>query len=311
MDGPFFAPRKPNTVLAVAGPTASGKSSLAMELARTFDGEIVSCDSMQIYRGMDIGTAKDTLQEREEIPHHLIDLVDPDTPFSCAQYADAARAAISDILDRGKLPVLCGGTGLYLESAVYDRTLESPGESPELREMLGSRSDEENYAELVRVDPISAEAIHPNNRKRVIRALEIYRLSGIPKSQWDLSSRQHSSGFDCRILVLTASDREVLYRRIDQRVDRMMEAGLLNEVKSLNLSPDTTAGQAIGYKELSDYIRGACSLDEAVDRIKRASRNYAKRQITWFKRYPDACVLDICRKDADKNIVKLLLKSLI
>lgn len=307
----FFSERRSNTVLAVVGPTASGKSSLAMQLAEGLGGEIVCCDSMQIYRGMDIGTAKDSPEERQRIPHHLIDIVDPGTPFSCSQYAEAARAAINDILGRGKLPILCGGTGLYLESAVFDRTMTSPGEDAAVRSTLEERSDEENYAELSAVDLISAAAIHPNNRKRVIRALEIYRISGVPKSEWDRRSKDLASGYDARILVLTASDRSFLYDRIDRRVDRMLEEGLLDEVRRLRLSPESTAGQAIGYKELSDCLWGDGELDDAVEKIKRASRNYAKRQITWFKRYPDACTVDICNENECRNIVKLLLNSLI
>lgn len=307
----FFAKRQPNTVLAVVGPTASGKSALALTLAEGLDGEIISCDSMQIYRGMDIGTAKPTQAEMARIPHHLIDVADPETAFSCADYATLAREAIADVQSRGKLPILAGGTGLYLESAVYDRTMESPGENPALRAELETRSTEENHAQLRELDPISAAAIHPNNRKRVIRALEITLTTGIPKSEWDRRSREKSPGYDTRILVLTASDRDYLYRRIDDRVDQMMEAGLLDEVRRLNLSTDTTAGQAIGYKELSDYLSGRQSLCAAVDRIKQASRNYAKRQITWFKRYPGAMVCDICKTAECENIVKLLLNSLL
>ncbi len=306
----FFAKRQQNTVLAVAGPTASGKSALALTLAERLDGEIISCDSMQIYRGMDIGTAKPMQAEMARIRHHLIDVADPDTSFSCADYAELARKAIADVQRRGKLPILAGGTGLYLESAVYNRTMESPGGNPALRAELETRSTEENHARLRELDPISAEAIHPNNRKRVIRALEITMTTGIPKSEWDRRSREKSPGYDTRILVLTASDREYLYQRIDARVDQMMEAGLLEEVRRLNLSPDTTAGQAIGYKELSDYLCGRETLTAAVDRIKQASRNYAKRQITWFKRYPDAMVCDICDPAGCENIVKLLLNSL-
>lgn len=306
----FFAGRQPNTVLAVVGPTATGKSALGLRLAVGLGGEIISCDSMQIYRGMDIGTAKPTPQERAAVPHHLIDAADPDTPFSCADYAVLARAAIADIQSRGRLPILVGGTGLYLESAVWNRTLESPGGDPALRARLESRPAGENYARLAELDPDSAAAIHPNNRGRVIRALEIVLTTGIPKSEWDRRSRENAPGYDTRILVLTASDREVLYRRIDARVDRMMEQGLADEARRLRLNPGSTAGQAIGYKELNEWLEGRESLQTAVDRIKQASRNYAKRQITWFKRYPGALICDICDPAGMEDIVKLLLKNI-
>lgn len=310
MERDFFAKRQSNTVLAVVGPTASGKSDLGLRLALGLGGEIVSCDSMQIYRGMDIGTAKPTQSERAAVRHHLIDVADPDTPFSCADYAALARAAIADVQSRGKLPILVGGTGLYFESAVWNRTLESPGGDPALRAELDSRPTEENFARLSELDPDSAAAIHPNNRSRVIRALEIVLTTGIPKSEWDRRSRENAPGYDTRILTLTAFDREVLYRRIDRRVDRMMEQGLLDEVRRLNLSPDSTAGQAIGYKELADFLAGREELPAAVEKIKQASRNYAKRQITWFKRYKEATVCDLCDPDGMENIVKLLLKNI-
>lgn len=310
MERDFFAKRQSNTVLAVVGPTASGKSDLGLRLALGLGGEIISCDSMQIYRGMDIGTAKPTQSERAAVRHHLIDIADPETPFSCADYAALARAAIADVQSRGKLPILVGGTGLYFESAVWNRTLESPGGDPALRAKLDSRPTEENFARLSELDPDSAAAIHPNNRSRVIRALEIVLTTGIPKSEWDRRSRENAPGYDTRILTLTAFDREVLYRRIDRRVDRMMEQGLLDEVRRLNLSPDSTAGQAIGYKELADFLAGREELPAAVEKIKQASRNYAKRQITWFKRYKEATVCDLCDPDGMENIVKLLLKNI-
>ena len=309
-DEHFFDGMTERSVIAVVGPTASGKSSLSVRIASEIGGEIVSCDSMQVYRGMNIGTAKITPAEMMGIPHYLIDVADPDSSFSCADYTVLARAAIDDIISRGKTPILCGGTGLYMESAIYDRTMESPGGDAEIRAELDARSNEENYTELLEVDPESASAIHKNNRKRVIRALEIYRVSGISKSEWDRKSKINSSGYDARIVVLDASDREALYKRADSRVDKMMADGLLDEVESLSLNPESTAGQAIGYKELAIYLDGGCTLDEAVENIKRASRNYIKRQITWFKRYKSAYRIDICDPDSADNFVKLLLKNL-
>lgn len=298
-----------DSVLAVVGPTASGKSSLAVRIAKEVDGEIISCDSMQVYRGMDIGTAKATKDEMQGIPHHLIDIVSPSEPFSCADYTVAARAATDDVLSRGKMPIFCGGTGLYLESAVFDRTMTSPPSDPLLRQMLEERDIDENYAELLSVDPESAAAIHKNNKKRVIRALEIYRLSGITKSEFDRMSGEMPSRYDTRIVVLDCSDREYLYRRIDDRVDKMIADGLVNEVRGLSLDKNTTAGQAIGYKELSAALCGECTVEKAIDDVKQASRNYAKRQITWFKRYKNALRLDICDPESIDDFVKLLLKK--
>lgn len=298
-----------DSVLAVVGPTASGKSSLAVRIAKEVDGEIISCDSMQVYRGMDIGTAKATKDEMQGIPHHLIDIVSPNEPFSCADYTVAARAATDDVLSRGKMPILCGGTGLYLESAVFDRTLTSPPSDPLLRQMLEERDIDENYAELLSVDPESAAAIHKNNKKRVIRALEIYRLSGVTKSEFDRMSGEMPSRYDTRIVVLDCSDREYLYSRIDDRVDKMIADGLVDEVRRLNLDKNTTAGQAIGYKELSAALCGECTVEKAIDDVKQASRNYAKRQITWFKRYKNALRLDICNPESIDDFVKLLLKK--
>lgn len=273
-------------------------------------GEIVSCDSMQVYRGMDIGTAKPSPEERAAVRHHLIDVADPDQPFSCADYTQLARAAIDRILSAGKLPIVCGGTGLYYESAVCGRTMESPGSDPELRKKLESASPDDNYAKLCEVDPESAKKIHPNNVKRVVRALEIYMVSGITKTEWDRQSTEKSCGYDTHTVVLEASDRDYLYRRIDARVDEMISDGLEDEVRRLSPDRSSTAGQAIGYKEFGEYFRGECSAAEAIENIKRASRNYAKRQITWFKRYDDVLRLDICEPGFPDDFVKLLLKNM-
>lgn len=298
------------SLIAIVGPTASGKSSLAVRLAATLDGEVISCDSMQIYRGMDIGTAKATVEEMQGIPHHMIDVASPDAPFSCADYTVMARAAIDDVLSRGKMPIICGGTGLYLESAVFDRTMESPPSDDVIREELEKRDPDENYAELLIVDPDSAAAIHKNNKKRVIRALEIYRISGVTKSEWDRRSTRLPSPYDTRIVVLDPTDRERLYERIDERVDRMFEAGLVDEVRRLGLDERSTAGQAIGYKELSSALYGKCSISDAAEQIKKASRNYAKRQLTWFKRYKDALHIDPFDTDTVEKFVKILLTKL-
>lgn len=280
------------TVYAVVGPTASGKTGLAVELALALGGEVISCDSMQIYRKMDIGTAKPTPAEMRGVAHHCIDICDPSQPFSAADYAAAARTAADDIIARGKTPIFCGGTGLYLDSAVAgDRFAEIKCDDM-LRERLSERSAEENHAELEKVDPTSAASIHPNNTKRVIRALEIYLSTGVPKSVWDERSLSIPPYYDAKIIGLDFRDRAVLYGRIDRRVDIMLEAGLENEVRALaeggafgDIS-HSTAACAIGYKEFLDYFAGCCTYSETVERIKQLSRNYAKRQRTWFYKNP-------------------------
>ncbi len=279
-------------LIAIAGPTAVGKSALSIALAGRLSGEIISCDSMQIYRGMDIGTAKATPAERAGVPHHLMDIRDPSQEYSCADYAADARRCIADILQRGKTPIFCGGTGLYLKQALCESAVASPPGDEALRAELEARDPLENYRELMLCDPESAAAIHPNNRRRVIRALEIYRLSGIPKSQWDREAPSDVYRSDALLICLTAP-RDALYARIDRRVEEMVEAGLYDEVKGLNLDPATTAGQAIGYKEMLSCIRGEQSLDEAVAQIQMASRRYAKRQLTWFGRQKGFTMLDV------------------
>ena len=280
-------------IIAIAGPTAVGKTALSIALAKVLDGEIISCDSMQIYRGMDIGTAKPTREEMAEVVHHMIDVADPCDNYSCADYSHEASRILADILSRGKTPIFCGGTGLYLESVLYEGAYSSPEADEALREKLWAKTAEENHAELMKVDPEAAAAIHPNNRKRVIRALEIYLVSGKTKTEWDKENTRGTLKEGAEIYVLTASDREALYKRIDTRVDLMLEAGLLDEVKRLALDPATTAGQAIGYKELNGYFAGQATLDEAVDKIKQASRNYAKRQLTWWERNSHAVKIDM------------------
>lgn len=287
--------------LAVVGPTASGKSALALALAERFCGEIVSCDSMQIYRGMDVGTAKPTAEEQKRVPHHMIDILDPDEAYSAADYGDAAAKVAEEILARGRLPIFCGGTGLYLSAALTGRHDGAPPSDPALRASLTERGNtdagrRELYEELRRVDPESAAATHENNLRRMVRALEIYRLTGTPKSAFDRESRNRALRFDCLILGLTFSERGALYRRIERRVDEMMEAGLFSEAKTLwergYLSAGTTAGQAIGYRQFLPCFEGKSTPEEAAEEIKTATRRYAKRQLTWFRAQPGIVWLD-------------------
>ncbi len=276
-------------ILCVVGPTASGKSSLAIALARRLSGEVISCDSMQIYRGMDIGTAKATPAEQAEVPHHLLDLVDPDEPFSAADYVSAAQAAIAEITERGRLPVLCGGTGLYLDSLLRPTAYAAPPPDPALRSALAADMEELGpgvmHARLAALDPVSAEQIHPNNKKRVLRALEICLSAGCRKSELDAASVRGDTPYDACVIGLRWP-RELLNARIDLRVDAMLRDGLVQESARLleagYLEPGTTAGQAIGYKEILGYIRGEESLETAAERLKIATHRYAKRQMTWF-----------------------------
>lgn len=278
------------SLVCVVGPTASGKTGLAVALSQKLNGEVVSADSMQIYQGMSIGTAKPTVAEMGGIPHHLMDFLSPKARFSVADYADLARETISDIHKRGKLPVLAGGTGLYVQ-AVTEGILfqEEPG-NPEIREQLEQRAKEEGievlFQELQEIDPPSAARIDRNNTKRVLRALEIYYLTGETMTQRLEHSHASELPFRPIMIGLSFSDRQKLYDRIERRVDQMMRDGLLEEAESVLKDLGITASGAIGYKEFLPYFQGTVSLEEAVDQLKRDTRRYAKRQLTWFKRDP-------------------------
>lgn len=298
---------------AITGPTASGKTELSIRLAEKFGFEIISLDSMQIYRGMDIGTAKATEEEKSRARHHLLDIVSPRDSFSAYDYREAATAAARDIVLRGKTPLFVGGTGLYLDTLMrQDNQNEVPESSREFREAIEAtiKSDEDRAAlweELYKVDPESALSIHKNNTRRVIRALEIFRTTGIPKSVFDQRSRQLGSEFDFLVITLDFHNRENLYRRIDFRVDAMVQAGLFDEVRRLYadgmLLPDTTAAQAIGYKEMLGALSGEITLDEAKEKIKLASRRYAKRQLTWFRHVSDAYRIMADREDGSPRTI--------
>ncbi len=284
-----------NELISVAGPTASGKSDLALFLAEKFGGEIISFDSMQIYRGMDIGTAKPTKEELARVRHHMIDIADPTENFSVADFTAKAKECISDVQKRGKKPILCGGTGLYLDSLLFGTEFGELEANDKLREELAAFAEENGnaalHAILAEKDPDAAEKIHMNNVKRVIRALEIIESSGMTKTEWDKKARENSVSIPCIMIALNYRDRAKLYERIDARVDIMMANGLFEEVKELCekglLKEGTTAFDAIGYKETMACIRGEYSLSEAAEKIKLATRRYAKRQLTWFLRNKD------------------------
>ena len=276
-------------LIAVVGPTASGKTSLAIELCKKYGAEAVSCDSMQIYKGMDIATAKPTVEEMQGIPHHLIGFVSPDEPFSVAKYCEVAKETILDINGRNKKAVLVGGTGLYY-SSLTDNVEFLPEETDfEYREFLRKRAESEGAQvlldELAAVDPEAAEVLHVNNLGRIIRALEIHHTTGKTKSVQNEQSKLNPSPFRTVAICLDARDRQILYDRINLRVDLMVEAGLVEEAKAFFDSPlGRTAKQAIGYKELDPYFKGEKSLEDCLDNLKMQTRRYAKRQLTWFRR---------------------------
>lgn len=279
-------------VLAIVGPTAVGKTALAIELAKRLNGEIISCDSMQIYRGMDIGTAKATIEERAQIKHHLIDILDPRSSFSCADYQALAKEAINDILSRKKTPIFCGGTGLYLDSVLEIPSFTDTVRDDALRAELEAFAEENGahalHNMLRELDPESAEQIHENNIKRVIRAIEIFKTTGKRKSELDALSREQESPYDSVVFFLCARNKELLYSRIEARVDLMLSLGLLDECRALYnagvLDGKTTASGAIGYKELIPYLKGEASFEDCVAQLKLSTRHYAKRQLTWFKK---------------------------
>ena len=282
--------------IAITGPTASGKTALSIELALRLGAQIISCDSMQIYRGMDIGTAKATAEERAAVPHCMIDFLPSTEPYSAESYRKDAMTEAERIVREGSIPLFVGGTGLYIDTVMRGCEVATPESDPEYRErILADISCEEDrqrlWERLNSVDPESAEKTHYNNVKRVIRALEIYDATGIPKSVFDRESRGAASDISVRMMTLDFHDRELLYERVNKRVDVMMNEGLYSEVLSLYeaglLREDTTAAQAIGYKEIVSAIRGECTLDEAVEEIKLSSRRYAKRQLTWFRNKGD------------------------
>ena len=277
-------------LIVVAGPTASGKTSLAIDIAKALDGEIVCADSMQIYKYMDIGTAKATKEEQAQCPHHLMDIVEPDCEFSVADYTELAHKTISDIVLRGKTPIMCGGTGLYIDSIVNDVEFGEFENDYTLRRELEELAKKEGPQKLIDIlskfDVESAKKLHPNNLKRIIRAIEFYKVSGIPISEHQRMTKLKESRYSAVEFII---DRErcELYDRINRRVDIMMNEGLTDEVKMLigrGYSPELNSMQGIGYKELIAYFDGKSTLDEAVDAIKQNSRRYAKRQLTWFRR---------------------------
>lgn len=297
-------------LIVIAGPTASGKSELAAELARRIRGEVVSADSMQVYRHMDIGSAKVTLEEMLGVPHHMIDVAEPDEAMDAARYAEMANECIRGIYERGHVPVLCGGTGFYIQAVTQGIHFTEMDPDPAYREKLweiaGTKGSGALHAMLSAVDPESAEAIHENNIKRVIRALEFYKETGQKMSAHNEEEKKRVSPFNLVYFVVT-DDRDILYERIDRRVDFMIRAGLYDEVaylKAMGLTRGCVSMQGIGYKEMLDVMDGRTDFEEAVRLIKRSSRHYAKRQITFFKRVQGAVWLN--RQDFGGDTMRIL-----
>ena len=278
-------------IVVITGPTASGKTALGVAICQKLNGEVVSADSMQIYRRMTIGTAKPTPEEMQGIPHHMIDVAEPEENWSVARYVEEAAACVEDILARGKLPVIVGGTGLYIDSLLSGRTFAGGEVNDALRQELSERYDEIGarglLGELRKVDPERAEKLHPGDKKRIVRALEVFILTGKTITEHDRETKAIPPRWEAAKIALDFESRQTLYDRIDRRVDDMFARGLMDEVRSLlssGVPDDCTAMQAIGYKEAVAALRGECSVEEARARIQQESRRYAKRQLTWFRR---------------------------
>ncbi len=287
---------KKQRVLAVVGPTASGKTALGIALAKKYDGEIISADSMQIYEGMDIATAKPTVEEMQGVPHHLIGILPRNQAFSAAEYVALAKEKIAEVAARGKLPILVGGTGLYVDSLLNGMQFSEEGNDPALRETLYEQAKTDGkevlHARLAALDPEAAASIHPNNVVRVVRALEVCLSSGRKFSELKAENASHPSPYDACIIGLDYAERSVLYDRINRRVDLMLQQGLLEEARAVHESGGMrTAASAIGYKELIPYFEGSASLASCIEVIKQETRRYAKRQLTWFRRNHQICWL--------------------
>ena len=284
-------------VIVICGPTASGKTALSIELAKKINGEIVSADSMQIYKDMNIGTAKPTIDEMQGIKHYLLDFVSPEERYSVAQYKQDAKRAIKEIIKKGKTPIIVGGTGLYVDSLIYEIEYNDIKIDEEYRNKLEAIVEknglEELYKKALEIDPVAMEKISKNDKKRIMRILEIYKATGKTKTQQELESRKKPVEYDYRIFAINW-DREILYQRINKRVDIMIEQGLVNEVKNILDKYDKfpTAMQGLGYKEVVDYINGIYTKEEMIEKIKMETRRYAKRQLTWFRKNKQTIWLD-------------------
>ena len=302
-----------NKVIVICGPTASGKTALSIELAKQINGEIVSCDSMQIYKDMDIGTAKPTLEEMQGIKHYLIGYVSPEERYSVADYKTDAKKAIKKIIEKGKMPIVVGGTGLYLDSLIYEIEYQDIKLDEEYRKKLEKEVEEKGletlYERAKKIDEKAIEKISPNDKKRILRILEIYHATGKTKTEQEIESRKKEVEYDYQVYALDW-DRQKLYDRINKRVDMMIEQGLIEEVKQILNKYDTfpTAMQGLGYKEVVEYLQGNLTKEEMIEKIKMETRRYAKRQLTWFRKNKQTMWLDA--EDTIQNNIHRILKDI-
>ena len=301
-----------NNIICIAGPTASGKTALAVELAKALNGEVVSCDSMQVYRRMDIGTAKPTQAEMQGIPHHMLDVAEPAEDFSVSRYCEMADPIVEDILSRGKTAIIAGGTGLYMDALIRGNTF-APYPSTGMREKLEAQADAEGMDAMLRllhsIDPESAARLHLKDRKRILRALEVFYETGETITAHNLKTQQIPPKYDALWFALEDENRQNLYDRIDKRVDKMLADGLIDEIKALladGIPLKCTAMQAIGYKEFVDALQGTCTIEEAAAQVQQSSRHYAKRQLTWFRRNP---AIHWLRRQKDESTEEILIRA--
>ena len=301
-----------HNIICIAGPTASGKTALAVELAKAMNGEVVSCDSMQVYKRMNIGTAKPTPEEMQGIPHHMLDVAEPDEDFSVSRYCEMASAIVDDIVGRGKTAIIAGGTGLYMDALIRGNSF-APCPSTGVRERLEDQADAEGMEAMLKllhsIDPDSAQRLHLADRKRILRALEVYYETGDTITAHNLKTQQLPPRYSPLWFALEDEDRQALYRRIDRRVEKMLEDGLIDEIQGLlaeGIPEKCTAMQAIGYKEFIHALKGNCSIAEATAQVQQSSRHYAKRQLTWFRRNPQIHWL---RRKSGETTDEILLRA--
>ena len=303
-------------LIILAGPTASGKTAVSIDLAKRIGGEIISADSMQIYRGMDIGTAKITADEMQGVKHYLINVSDPKEDFNIVKFQNMVKCSIEEIKKNGHIPILVGGTGFYIQSIIYDIKFDKEDDNGSIRKVLEEEYDKMGadfmYEKLKKIDSISADNIHKNNKKRIIRAIEYFLINNTLISEHNELQRKKTSPYDFRFFVLNPR-RDILYDRINKRVDKMVEKGLVDEVKSLverGLSIDNISMQGIGYKEIVEYLEGNIPLDKAVENIKQNTRHMAKRQVTWFKRERDVIYIDPFEFENNEKIVDYMVEKI-
>lgn len=303
-------------LIILAGPTASGKTSVSIDLAKRIGGEIISADSMQVYRGMDVGTAKIKADEMQGVKHYLINVLDPTEDFNIVKFQDMVKYSIEEIRRNGHIPILVGGTGFYIQSVIYDIDFDTQDDNGDIRKALEEEYDKMGadfmYEKLKKIDSVSAENIHKNNKKRIIRAIEYFLINNALISVHNESQRMKDSPYDFRFFVLNPP-RDILYDRINKRVDKMVEEGLVREVKSLKnagLSIENISMQGIGYKEILEYLDGEITLDKAIDNIKQNTRHMAKRQVTWFKREKDVIYINPFEFENNEKIVDYMVEKI-